>query len=131
MAKERQDLLKADIQNTSKAVITGSLCGWGDIFIKYFDLVIYIYTPTNIRINRINNREQKRFGDRIIKGGDMYNTHLEFIEWAKTYDTAGTETRSSALHMGWLKGITCPVINVDGTKTVDELINELSCFMQK
>jgi len=38
------------MSKTDKCVISGSMCGWGDMFIEKFDLVIYIDTPTNIRV---------------------------------------------------------------------------------
>lgn len=54
---ERQKLLKNDIAQNKKCVISGSMCssenGWGDIFIPLFDLVIFINTPTNVRIKRL------------------------------------------------------------------------------
>lgn len=119
---ERTAPLKADINANLKCVITGSLCGWGDVFIPQFDLVIWVDTPTDIRIERLKKREYKRFGERIRPGGDMYDEHIEFIEWAKTYDTAGTDQRSRAMHDEWLHQVLCPVIKVDGTKPIEELI---------
>jgi adenylate kinase family enzyme len=123
--KERQHLLSEDMMKVDKCAISGSLCGWGDIFIPIFDLVIYIDTPTEIRIQRIEQRELARFGGRILSSGDMYDKHIDFIEWAKTYDTAGVDQRSRALHMEWLKKITCPVVFVDGTKPINELLREV------
>ncbi len=119
---ERTTLLKADIASNPKCVISGSLCGWGDVFIPKFDLVVYIDTPTDVRIDRLKKREYERFGDRIRHGGDMFEEHTEFIEWAKTYDTAGRDQRSRALHDEWLQKLTCPVLKVDGTKPIKELL---------
>jgi adenylate kinase family enzyme len=124
-SKERTALMSAELQKHEKCVISGSLCDWGDIFIPQFDLVIFIDTPTDIRIERLQKRESERFGERIRKGGDMYKEHKGFIEWAKTYDTGGLNMRSRALHEKWLNGCLCPVIRVDGTKSVDELVEQV------
>lgn len=119
---ERTALLKADIEVNPKCVITGSLCGWGDVFIPQFDLAIWVDTPTDIRIERLKKREYERFGARIDPGGDMYDEHDKFIEWAKTYDTAGRDQRSRTMHSEWLQNLSCPVLKVDGTKPIEELI---------
>jgi inorganic pyrophosphatase len=118
---ERTALLKADIEANPKCVITGSLCGWGDVFMPQFDLVVWVDTPTDIRIKRLEKREYERFGERILPGGDMYDEHTKFIEWAKTYDTNNPPERCRKLHEEWLRQILCPVIKVDGTKPTHEL----------
>ena len=118
-------LLKAAIEENPKCVISGSLCGWGDVFIPKFNLVVFVDTPTDIRIERLEKRETERFGKRIRAGGDMHDNHREFIEWAKTYDTAGADQRSRALHEEWFKRLSCPLLRVDGTKSVDELLKRI------
>jgi len=122
---ERQRLLSEAIAKSERCVISGSLCGWGDIFIPKFDLVILVETPTEIRIERLKQREYNQFGDRILPGGDMYQNHIEFLEWAAKYDMAGVEQRSRALHTEWLKKVNCPVMIVDGTKPVDEILKKV------
>jgi len=121
--EERIKLLMTDISNKKKCVITGSLCGWGDVFIPFFDLIIEIETPTEIRIERIDKRESKRFGNRILQGGDMHDAHQKFIEWAESYDTADINSRSKALHDCWLKDINCKKLVVDGTMPLEQIIN--------
>lgn len=132
---ERQRLLKIDITKNDKCVISGSLCGrgdgWGDIFIPLFELAIFIDTPTEIRLKRLEEREFSKFGSRILPGGDMYDKHTEFIEWAKTYDTAGIEQRSRALHMKWIKKLQCPIVTVDGTLPVDCILSAISEMITK
>ncbi len=46
--------IKKDIEEAKNCVVSGSFCGWGDIFIPYFTHVIYINAPTNLRIERLN-----------------------------------------------------------------------------
>lgn len=122
---ERQRLLSEAISKAERCVISGSLCGWGDIFISKFELVILVETPTQVRIERLKQREYNNFGDRILPGGDMYQSHIEFLEWATKYDTAGIEQRSRALHSEWLKKVNCPVIIIDGTQPINEMLNKV------
>lgn len=55
-------------------------------------------TPTDIRINRLRAREREAFGSRIDSDGDMYQNYIEFLEWAKAYDTGGLDMRSKVKH---------------------------------
>jgi hypothetical protein len=87
-------------------------------------LVVFIDTPTDIRIERLEKREAERFGERIREGGDMYKNHIEFIEWAKGYDNS-IDGRCRKVHEEWLRTIPCPVLRMDGTKPVDELLGQI------
>ena len=120
--EERVKLMSAAVQEHPKCVISGSLCGWGDVFIPQFDLVVFVDTPTDIRIERLEKREAERFGERIRAGGDMYENHLDFIEWAKSYDTYDPPKRCRGLHEEWFKSLPCQLLRLDGTKPVDELL---------
>ena len=122
--EERVKMISAAIQEHPKCVITGSLCEWGDVFIPQFDLVVFIDTPTDIRIERLRKREAERFGKRICKGGDMYDNHIKFIEWAKGYDDS-TTGRCRKIHEEWFKQLPCPLLREDGTKPVDELLENI------
>lgn len=128
---ERQKSLRVDIANSQKSVISGSLCGWGDVFIPYFDLAIFVNTSTELRIRRIKQREYNKLGNRILLGGDMYDKHIAFNEWAKEYDKLGVEQRSRALHKEWMKKIKCPVITVDGALPIDYLISQIGEIIKK
>ena len=72
---ERQELLRQAIQACETCVISGSLTEWGDVFIPLFQLVIYVQTQTDVRIQRLRERAFLRFGSRICKGGDMAEAH--------------------------------------------------------
>lgn len=123
--EERAKLLRQDIKKYPKCVISGSLGIWGDEFIPQFDLVLWVDTPTEIRVERLRKRELERFGDRIREGGNMYTNHEDFIEWAKTYDTNSPPERCRALHEEWITKVSCPVLRLDGSKPVSELIREV------
>ncbi|WP_459476853.1 P-loop NTPase family protein [Clostridium saccharoperbutylacetonicum] len=71
-------------------------------------------TDKNIRIERLKEREKKHFGSCIEIGGDMYQNHIEFIEWATAYDTGDINMRSKLKHDQWQKMIKCKQIIVHG-----------------
>jgi aminoglycoside 3'-phosphotransferase-3 len=127
--EERAKLLRCDIEKHPRCVVSGSLGMWGDEFIPQFVLVVWVDTPTNTRVERLRKRESERFGNRIRTGGDMFTDHEDFIEWAKTYDTNCPPERCRALHEEWVAKVSCPVLRLDGTKPVAELVHKLETVL--
>ena len=125
---QRKVHLAAAVSETGGCVLGGSLCGWGDFLIPRFTLAVYLSTPTELRIKRLRSREADEFGDRIGPGGDMQKNHEEFIEWAQRYDTAGPDMRSRALHEEWIQTLTCPVVRLDGSRPLADLLEELEPY---
>ncbi len=111
---ERLALMKADIQQAEHVVLSGSLCDWGDELIPLFTLAIRLETDTELRIARIKAREREKFGSRIDIGGDMYQQHLDFLDWASAYDTGDVGMRSKAKHDKWQKLLSCDQMLLSG-----------------
>ena len=95
---ERLALMKKDILENDNVVIAGSLVDWGDELIPFFTLTVRLVTDTEVRIERLEKREKQKFGDRILPDGDMYTTHMKFMEWVRAYHTGSVEMRSKAKH---------------------------------
>lgn len=126
-ASDRLALMKKDIANHDKVVISGSLVDWGDELIPLYTLVIRVETDTAIRINRLKLRERERFGNRIDFGGDMFKNHQAFLDWAASYDSGDLNMRSKAKHDEWQKRLQCHQILLDGSLPVEknfEIIQE-------
>lgn len=119
LREERLQLMLSDMNSAENVVISGSVTDWGDSLIPYFTLAIRISIDPSVRVARLIQREKKRFGSRIEPGGDMYQQHLEFIEWAKSYDTGGPHMRSKANHDEWQKQLLCKCLHLDGSNTVE------------
>ncbi|MBD5393519.1 MAG: shikimate kinase [Lachnospiraceae bacterium] len=117
---DRITLMKNDIAQHDKVVISGSLVDWGDELIPLFTLAIRVETDTAIRIDRLRKRERKHFGNRIDKDGDMYENHQEFIDWAASYDTGDLSMRSKLKHDEWQKQLLCQIILLDGSLPVEK-----------
>lgn len=122
---ERRLKLGNAMKAAGKCVISGSLTEWGDVFIPQFDLVLYVSTSTTVRLERLRQRELQSFGDRILPGGDMFDNHQKFIQWAAQYDTGGPDMRSAGHHKKWLEQIPCPVIFLDGAAPLHETLAKL------
>ncbi len=117
---DRISMMKNDIAKHSNAVISGSLVDWGDELIPLFTLAVRVETDTAIRIERLRKREREHFGNRIDIGGDMYENHRDFIEWAASYDRGNLNMRSKAKHDEWQKQLLCKIVLLDGSLPVEE-----------
>ncbi|MFD0679337.1 MULTISPECIES: ATP-binding protein [unclassified Paenibacillus] len=121
--KDRVRLLKEDLSYYKQWILSGSVCGWGDELKSAFDLVIFIYIPKDIRLQRLEKREYQRYGDEILPGGSMYEQSKAFLEWASLYDEAGLEVRSKFLHEHWMSDLTCPILRIEGDLSATERVN--------
>ena len=117
---ERQRLLMEDLTAHDAWVVSGSLCGWGDVAIPLFELVVFLAIPHAIRMKRLHRREHARFGERILPGGDMYESSQAFLARAASYDEGGLDIRSRQLHEEWLGTLPCPIICFEGEYTIEE-----------
>lgn len=124
--EDRQRLLKKDLKKSESGwIISGSFCGWGNIFMDKFDLVIYLWTPINIRLQRLRIREQKRFGSDVLPGGKMFERHQSFLDSAARYDYDQTEVRNKRTHEEWMQRLECPILKIKGEKSVIEIISRI------
>ncbi|WNS45903.1 AAA family ATPase [Paenibacillus sp. MMS20-IR301] len=119
---ERLNRLGHDLKQQEPWILTGAICGWGDALRGEFDLVIFLWLPPQLRLERLRVREYERYGDEALPGGSKYDDVQEFMAWAALYDTAGPEVRSKVLHEEWMSGLTCDVLRLEGDLTVEERV---------
>lgn len=116
----RRVMLSADLEKPGGWVLSGSLCGWGDIYILLFDLVVFLWIPHDLRMARLAAREVARYGAEAIgPGGAMHAGSVGFLKWAVGYDEGGLETRSLRIHNDWLATLPGPVLHLEGDATVE------------
>lgn len=120
---ERRKELERDLLLHENYILSGALCSWGDCFRSYFDLVIFLSIPQEIRLARLNQREFQRYGDDILLGGSKYEQSKTFLEWASLYDSGGMEVRSKTLHEHWMAELACPILKIEGDYSVDERVD--------
>lgn len=94
-----------------------------------FTLAIRIETKTDIRIERLKKRERKHFGTRIDVGGDMYENHRKFIDWAAAYDSGDLGMRSKAEHDEWQKNLPCKQIVLDGSNSLEDNFEAVKAYL--
>jgi len=119
--EERLQLMKVDLTSHDKWVLSGSLDGWGNPLIPLFELVVFVYVPQDVRVERIIQREHERYGKEVLPGGNRYESAKEFIEWAKGYDSGLLTGRSLPRHEKWMTGISCKIIKITNLSLEDSI----------
>ena len=124
---ERRALLGDALARHSGWVLSGSLCGWGDVFIPRFDLVVFVWLAPDIRLARLRAREVERYGEAAVAPGGARHAKAEaFLEWAAAYDERlEAPERCRALHEQWLAALPCPVLRLMTAATVDAHVAEV------
>ena len=123
----RRKMLSADLALQPGWVLSGSLCGWGDVFTAQFDLAIYLWLPGDIRLTRIKARETARYGEaRIRPGGDLHTVFEKFLLWADAYhDPSSDNIRSRNYELAWLKKLDCPVLEIREQLDLNSLVDKV------
>lgn len=122
---DRHRILLPELKSRESWVLSGSMDSWSEPFVPLFSLVVFLYVPAEVRIERLHKREDQRHGARIRPGGDMHQAHVDFIAWANQYDQGILAGRNIERHKKWLAGLTCPVLEIDGlnpTKKMAETV---------
>ena len=73
----------------------------------------------------LRERELTRHGERILAGGDMYEQHKAFMDWASRYDSAGPEMRSLETHRRWARQLQCQVLELKGPEPVEAWLGDV------
>lgn len=120
---ELTELLMDDISKFPYFVMSGSMDSYNAPFVPLFDLAVLSSAPVETRVERVNARELARFGERILPGGDMFETHKNFLASIRRYDTDGSPCRR--VHEQWAATLPCPVLHIDGTVAIAENVERI------
>jgi thymidylate kinase len=71
------------------------------MIIPKLDYVFFLEAPTEVRIERIRERESRRFGKRIQPGEIQHKNFENFLKWSEGYETGGV-SRTRKIHEDWL-----------------------------
>lgn len=128
----RRQMLEGDFSIFNHLILSGAICGWGDSFKHHFDLIIFLWIPEDVRLERLGEREIERYGDAILEGGPQYQQSKNFLQWASLYDHAGLDVRSRRQQEHWLQDVTCPILRIEGDYSVSERVQiVLDCLQGK
>jgi adenylate kinase family enzyme len=128
---ERLRLMREVFLPRADWVLSGGLNGWGDALVGSFDLVVFLKTPQELRMRRLRAREARHFGaESVGPGGWRFEETESFLEWASHYEDGTREGRSLASQEAWLTLLPCPILRLDGSRPVAELVDQVLRMLQ-
>lgn len=116
---QRLAMLLADLNTSDNAVVAGSIMDWGCALEDSFDLVVFLYLDTEIRVERAKKREIDRQG----------YVNDAFIKWLSEYDIGPSEGRSLARHNEWLSKRDCQLVRLEGDLSVEERLDIVNKYI--
>ncbi len=105
-------LLEERIERDRHFVFAAVKGDYGDKLLSLLDCIVVVDVPREIRLARVRERSLRKFGDRILDGGDLAQRENAWFSLV--------ESRPEDYVEKWLETVDCPVIRVDGTRTVGE-----------
>ena len=112
---ERLQMLLRDLGAEGHAIASGSLVGWGSEVEDAFDLIVFLYVSSAIRLDRLQRRETERYGQ----------ADPAFLQWASQYDEGPPEGRSLAKHRAWLAERRCTVLRIEGEISIEDGVRQV------
>ena len=110
--EEAEKLLLEEIALHENFVFASVKGDYGEFICSFFQYAVLIDVPKNIRLERVKNRSYQKFGNRMLPGGDLYEQEENFFHLVRF--------RTENFVENWLQSLTCPIIRVDGTKSIEE-----------
>lgn len=122
--EQRVAIMTKKLSEHPNFVMSGSMFSIRNHFNDMFELAVFMEAPVEICAERLRIRSVSRWGNRVLPGGDMYensSVYRDYLECAKSYYYDNNAPRSSLTqHKIWISELTCPVLYVDATKSIDE-----------
>lgn len=111
--EETRALLLADMTRCGgRFVFSAVHCDLGAQMNALYACAVYIEAPPDVRLVRIKQRSARKFGNRVLAGGDMYEQEMRF------YDFVASRPADAA--PAWLQTAGIPVICLDGERPIAE-----------
>ena len=105
--EEHLDLMHADVERYRSFVVTTVIGDLGDIIPKYYILAVHLSALLEVRMERVKQRAYKKYGKRVLQGGDMYENEQKFFDFVASRPLSKIDL--------WAETLACPVIHADGT----------------
>lgn len=118
---EIQSRILGDIESHPKFILSGVTMNWNDEILSQINIAFWVQTPLEERLKRIKVREERRFGSRVLLGGDMYKQQMDFRNIVANRDSKLVEESA--------KKICCPIIVIDGTLSVAKNVKKIMDYL--
>ena len=112
--QEVSQLMFNDISFYNNYVLASVGCNWDFEIVSTYRLAVLLYAPLQVRLERIRQREAIRFGDRVLDGGDMYESQKRFHDMVSSRSPEDIKQQAYSL--------TCPILEINALLPVKEII---------
>lgn len=112
--EEVEKILSDELKAHENFVFASVKGDYGETIRSFFQYIILIAVPKDIRMQRVRNRSFQKFGDRMLPGGDVFEQEEHFFDFVKSRRENSVEE--------WVQSMDCPIIRIDGMKPIDENI---------
>lgn len=127
---ERNSLFESDFYSQKNVVVTGSIFHWNTTYKDLFDLVVLLYIPPEIRLQRLAQREISRYGNKILSDQKLNAKYNAFLAWASEYDLEENKTsRSLKQQKQWMTEVKCATLFLEGDLTIKERLDILQNYV--
>ena len=110
--EEAAALLAADLGRYEDCVLASVRANYGPAVETAFDAGILLETPREERLRRVRARSFRKFGSRMLEGGDLYEAEEAFFRMV----AGRRETEPEE----WLRGLRIPVLRLDGRQPPEQ-----------
>ena len=119
---EVERLLLEEVRRDDRFVFAAVRGNYGAAVLPYYKAAVLVEVPRHVRLERVKTRAYAKFGQRMLPGGDLYESEKHF------YDLVAARPEDYATR--WLEGVDSPVLWVDGTQPVDENVSRITEWLQ-
>lgn len=123
---ERLSLMREVFVPRNTWVLSGSIMGWGEDLMAMFDAVVFLTLDPETRMTRLRARESIRVLELAKAGGLDEAAHEEFMSWAQGYDNPDFAGRNRSRHEQWLAMLSCPILRLDSSRPVNDLVQAIT-----
>lgn len=119
--EERNNTMRLALSKQEDWILGGSMYNWGTDVFPYFDLVVFLWIPAEVRIERVRRREMERYGEQMLSDPERKRQSEAFIRWASDYDEdTGIASRTLNVHEQWMKKMTYPILEIRTDLSTEE-----------
>lgn len=119
-AKQRIALMREVFMSRAAWVLSGSMLGWGEPVVAQCDAIVFLTLDPVERVRLLEEREGRRRAGRAYDRDAWQN----FLDWATAYDNPAHSGRSRAGHDAWLRDVGKPVLHMDSSAPLDQLVRQ-------
>lgn len=123
MQDEVERLLLEVVRQDGQFVFAAVRGNYGEAVLPYYKAAVLVEVPREVRLQRVWERSHRKFGERMLPGGDLYESEKRF------YDLVAARPEDYATR--WLDAVNIPVLRMDGTRPEGENVRAMTEWLRR